>query len=373
MFYSKFKFRRLQNEELGGEAGGGSSGGVSDAGAGGTADFDIAGGVEEISSSLFADDTLTKTEDRPEEGVGEPKAEPAKAPAAPAAPVPTEAEKAAEAAKAAAAATPAPGPGAFPKTWKQTPELQAKWATLDPDIKNEVARREEAMFQGLEQYKGDANIGKVMKTVIAPYEHVLRHYKIDPAQLTATLFKAHHDLSLGNEATRVQAFRRLAQDYGVNLEAVSAEAPYEDPQVRTLREENSRLQSERARDAENARVATTRVLESQLDSFFKNPKFEFSSEVGAEMVPFVNQGMSLEEAYEKAIWLNPVTRDKVLAKQTADAKAKTESEAAARLATAKAATAANVKTSSRSGTATGPTGSMEDTMREAYANIMARD
>ena len=44
-----------------------------------------------------------------------------------------------------------------PKTWR--PEAAAKFATLPPEVQQEVLKREEDIFKGLEGYKADASIG----------------------------------------------------------------------------------------------------------------------------------------------------------------------------------------------------------------------
>jgi hypothetical protein len=52
------------------------------------------------------------------------------------------------------------------------------------------------------------------------------------------------------------------------------------------------------------------------------------------MVPFVKQGIALKDAYEKAVWANPVTRQKEQAKDAekrrlnCEEKAKKEADAA---------------------------------------------
>lgn len=357
----KLRVWKFLNEELSGDSGG-SSGGVS-------SDPVVTSGLAEISESLFESGEIEK-----EEPAKEPPAPvQAPTPAAPApAPTPAPAPVTDPAAKPSdpAASNIAPAPGAYPKTWRQTPELQAKWATLDPDLKAEVARREDDMYKGLDQYKADASIGKSIKQITAPYDHILRHHNINPLQQIQGLMKAHHDLAMGTPEMRVAMFRQLAADYNVDLTAAATEAPWEDPQVKALRLENQRLQSEQQRITNESRQSTTKVLEQQLDGFFA--RFPDAKELGLDMVPFVNQGFTLEEAREKAMWVNPVTRAKLLERQQADAAEASRKAEADRVAAARAATSANVKTSSRSGTATGPTGSMEDTMMETLQAIKAR-
>jgi hypothetical protein len=274
--------------------------------------------------------------------------------------------------KPVVAPTPAPGPDALPKTWKQDPEILAKWATTDPAIKAEIQRREEAMFQGIEGYKADAADGKVFQQVFKPYENILKHYGVNPVSLTQGLLKAHHDLSLGTADQKVALFRQLAADYGVDVAQVAAEAPYEAPEVKALRLENQRLQSLHQQNSQQVVRATEATLNAQLDAFEADPKNVHFKTVGHDMVPFIKAGDSLEVAYHKALWVNPTTRAIEQARQTAEATAKAAKDEADRVAKAKAATGANVKASAKSGSATAPLGSMDDTMRDTLREIKAR-
>jgi hypothetical protein len=108
---------------------------------------------------------------------------------------------------------------------------------------------------------------------------------------------------------------------------------------------------------------------SRLDDAGK-PLHPYFDEVADDIVGLIQAGQAadLQSAYEKAIWLNPVTRDKEVARLNSAAaeKAKRAAEEAKR------AEAANVKTSAKAATAGSPKGSMDDTMRETLKAIQAR-
>jgi hypothetical protein len=359
-------------------------------------DLDIAGAVSEIGSSLFDTPSEGSTGDsdgNSDDGAlgdlgldrSAPAAKPANspAPAAPAAPAsPAGAPVADGAGKTGGDpnavgeknpdGTPkaAPGPNDPPKTWSK--EGQAAWATLSPVAQAEVRKREEDFHRGIEVYKADAADGKAFQQLLTPYEHILKHYNINPFPLMSGLMEAHHNLATGTPEQKVAMFRKLAQDYGVNLETAAAPAPYEDPAVIALREQNQRLQSQLGQTAEQARAAFQATLEQQLDAFEADPKHVHFKDVGHDMVPFINAGLSLEAAYEKAIWANPKTRALENARLTAEANAKAAKDEADRVAAAKRAAGANVRTSAKSGSATAPLGSMDDTMAETLAAIRNR-
>jgi hypothetical protein len=74
----------------------------------------------------------------------------------------------------------------------------------------------------------------------------------------------------------------------------------------------------------------------------------------------------LQEAYDKAIWMVPEVRDKLLAKQDQERRAKEAEQAAA----ARKAAAANVRPRGTPPAAQKP-GSMEDTIRATYRELAA--
>lgn len=268
--------------------------------------------------------------------------------------------------------TPAPGPLDLPKTWKQDEAIKAAWAGVDPVIKAEVARREEAMFKGLETYKSDAEDGRVFQKVFEPYEQAFRANNVNPVALTQGLLQSHYALSYGSSEQKVAMFRHLAEAYGVDLQVASAEQPYVDPEVQRLRRENQALQSQQRRAQEESAANLHSTMETQLKTFEADPKNVHFLEVIDQMIPLIQTGDSLEEAYQKAIWVNPKTRALEVArlnKEDASRKAQEEKD---RVAAARRATSVNVKTSAKSGSATAPVGSMDDTMAETLAEIRGR-
>ena len=103
-----------------------------------------------------------------------------------------------------------------------------------------------------------------------------------------------------------------------------------------------------------------------------NPKHPYFNDVADDIIPFLNAGASLQDAYDKAVWANPVTRAKEQARLKTEAekslreRSKTEAHAAAK------ASSANVRNRDTRKAPTEPVGKMEDTMKETLADIKAR-
>lgn len=256
-----------------------------------------------------------------------------------------------------------------PKTWR--PEAAAKFAALPPEVQQEVLKREEDIFKGLEGYKADASIGKALKGVVQPYMHIFQAQGVDPIRQVSGLMRAHVALATGTPEQKQQFFQHLAKEYGVDL---SDEAPYVDPQVAGLQKQLSDLQSRlNGREQQEADKART-ALQAEIDTFASDPAHQYFDEVANDIAGLLRSGAAkdLKDAYEKAIWANPITRAKEQARLTADAETKAKAEAAEKAKQARKATGANVKSSAKAASGTAPLGSIDDTLNAALANIKSR-
>ena len=330
----------------------------------GNEDFDLAGASAELSESLFggggdsgASDDDPVLEDSP---AGDSSAAPAEPSAEEAAAAEVPVESAAEVVPA-------------PKTWR--PEAAAKWAALPPEVQQEVLKREQDIFKGLETYKADATIGKSFSQILAPYTPMLEAAGLDPLQQVEGLMRAHHALATGTPEQKALFFQRLAQDYNVSLGQPADDAnPFVDPQVAALQSQLTALQSKlMEREAREASVVK-QSLQKEIDDFASDPAHQYFDEVATDIAGLLRSkaAATLAEAYEKAVWANPVTRAKEQARLTAEAQAKAEASAAEKAEAARKASAANVRTSPKAASATAPLGSIDDTLSAALTAIRSR-
>lgn len=283
---------------------------------------------------------------------------------------------------APAAASPTPTPTttslAAPRQWRK--EAAGLWEQLPPLVREEVAKREEDMFRGIEAYKTDANLGKTFREVIQPFAQTMQQYGVQPERLVGNLLNAHYTLAMGKPEQKLELFKQLAADYGVDLAQASAMQGFVDSTVSNLQQEVRRLQSQLAGFSQAQTSAVREQANAQLNAFeaekdsageLLHPHF---NEVAVEIATFLSSGVasSLEDAYNRAIWANPVTRVKVQERAEAVAADKARKEAEERAAKLAAAKAANVKSSAKASTAGSPLGSMDDTLNAVHAAIVGR-
>ena len=319
--------------------------------------FDTAGALESISSDLFGSEGEGGS-DELELEVSAPKA----------AEAPAEEPKAAETPAVETPPSPSVEP---PKTWR--PEAVAKWATLPPEVQQEVLKREADMFRGLEMYKADAQTGKSVQQILAPYMPMLQAAGLNPLQQVEGLMKAHHLLATGTPEQKQALFQRLAQDYGVQLQS-DGEAPFVDPSVAALQSEIAALKSQINARSQREEAATRESLQKEIDAFAADPAHQHFDEVATDIAGLLRSGAAkdLAEAYEKAVWANPVTRAKEQSRLTAEAEAKRVAEEAAKVEAARKATSANVRSRPKAASAAAPLGSIDDTLSAVLSDIRSR-
>lgn len=267
-----------------------------------------------------------------------------------------------------AAATPRPAP----KSWAK--EKHELWSKLPLDAQEYYETREKQMLDGLEQYKEHSAFGKQMREVIAPYKAFITAQGADEPKAVQFLLNAHYRLSTANPQERAQYFTHLAKSYGIDLAGLKPEdaAAVADPHVKALQDQvNNLATSLTAREQQTLNEARGKV-QKDVEAFASDPKHQYFDECSEDIVALIQAGHTLEAAYEKAVYANPVTRAKELARLQADSekalreKSKTEAEAARK------AAGTNVRSRDTRRAPTEPKGSMEDTMRATLKEIRGR-
>lgn len=372
---------RLHNE-FGGDAG--SSGGGGDFGGGGASgSFDVGAAADSIGAELFG-----SSEREPEDAPGSEGESPAPAPAPSPTPDPSPSPAPSPSPSPSPSPAPAPAvkPGRFtaeaaPTTWK--PELAAQWQALPPSVREEIARRENDMFAGLEQYKTDATFAREVKGLLAPVAPLLQQHNVAPNTFVGNIIRAHLHLSSNiGEAEKIATVRQLLQGYGVDPAKLveggqpPADAPYVDPEVKALREQVSSLQSRINGSDARAAEARRAELAKEINDFASDPANEFFDQVADEIAILIRGSggtMTLRDAYDRAIWANPTVKAQLLARDSAAAVEKAQKEAREKAeAAARASKGRGVRTSGHQGGGTASTESMDDTMAATLAGIRKR-
>ena len=258
-----------------------------------------------------------------------------------------------------------------PKSWKQ--DMHPYWATLDPKVKAYYIEREKQMLDGLEQYKQDAQYAKPLREVLTPYQQMLQQINLTPQQAIDSLFKAHMRLTQGSVEQRKQAYQELGKHLQLLEDQAQATGTPVDPVVKNLEEKLSMLEQQmtarQQAELDVARTAASKEVETFASDTKAHPYFD---EVATDIAAFVGQGKTLPEAYEMAVWANPVTRQKEIARVQTEHEAKLKENARLSSLPKKKAASVNVNGSASDRTPTEPMGTMEETIRDTHRQIRSR-
>ena len=265
-----------------------------------------------------------------------------------------------------------------PSSWK--PAAKLEWNALPPSIKAEIARRESDYFRGFEQIRPDADMGKTMREAAEPYKALIEQAGGSVEGAFKDYLNVNAVLRQGSPQQKQQVLLQIAQQFGIQIPgSQGGQIPQADP---NLTEVQQFMQEQRRRDAEAAQqreqqatqtvekwVAEVNPQGMPLRPFVDNVLEEMMGKVPA--LKAANPGWShqqvLQEAYDRAVWENPETRKTLLDRQTQAQKAETDKLRATQ--EAKRSASVNVR---RRGSLPGaaPTGSMDDTLRETYRQLV---
>lgn len=175
----------------------------------------------------------------------------------------------------------------------------------------EYANQREAEYKkGVSAYKAEADNARQITDAIGPFIPELQKHGISPSAWINNLGRAHYTLANGTYDQKLNAFNRLAQDYGIQLNQDALQMPeqaYVDPYQQQLMQQLQATQQQVAQlsrireQEENARLSNEISRVSSDKERF--PHFEMVRE---DMAQLLERGLApnLETAYAKAVRMN---------------------------------------------------------------------
>lgn len=188
-----------------------------------------------------------------------------------------------------------------PSSWKK--DYEEDWGRLDPRIQDYIQQREADYAKGVSTYKNQWDSAAPIMETIRQFQPMLEHNNIAPSAWINALGNAHAKLTYGSPEEKVNMFYKLANDYGINLGAVTGESDY-DPQFSQLANELAQIKNQWGMFQAQQEAAEQSMLVNEIDEFkVDKPYFE---EVRESMAGLLQSGMAndLQDAYDKAIRLN---------------------------------------------------------------------
>lgn len=334
-------------------------------------ELDVTAAVADISADLFRQGEDGEKGDKGSAAVGSEKAPDKPLESVEAAPTPRP-ENEAETAEGNSQQVQETG---APKTWSK--EAIAEWATISPRAQQEILKREEDMLRGLAGYKDRAELGDRYDGVVGPFKPLLQAENIDPVQLFQSFASNHYLLSRGTEAQKLELAANLISGYGIDFGKLAdfiGDRMAMDPEILRLRQENQELRNGQTARQQQETTAIQSRLNTEIEAFAADPKNIYFPDLVDDIVKIFEAGQAttLQEAYEKAIYLNPTTRQKEIERLTAEKSNSASAEEAARKAKIAAATATDLSLDPKARNGTVALGSIDDTLNETMARIASR-
>lgn len=237
-------------------------------------------------------------------------------------------------------AAPPPATRTVPKSW--TADMHPFWEKLDPKVQEYWERRESEMAKGVEPLKTAAAYAHSIQQAVQPYKRLLEAQGLQEDKAIQYLMNGHVQLCNPDKAKRMAFARQLLHQYQIDEKefgtVLANEAPLQDPTLQPVLERLTRVEGMltqgQRQQVESARSYAMEEVEAFAGEVTADgtPAHPYFDEVADDIVLHLqNPKISLAEAYERAIYANPVTRAKELARlrqqDAVDIRKKAEEEA----------------------------------------------
>lgn len=264
-------------------------------------------------------------------------------------------------------AAPSPEPSADllppPKSWRQ--DMHPHWGKMPKEAQQYYVEREKQMLDGMQQYRR-------IQDVLTPFEPLLSQKGVSVYDWVQGLVNAERMLTQGTPEQRQAAYRKLGEQLGFANQPEQNQTPV-DPMVKQLQDKIAMIESGLTAQQQAVYNETKSKIQTEVDVFAADTKAHpYFDEVADDMQVFLRQGLSLQDAYDRAVWANPATRTKEQARALTEHEAKLKENARLSSLPKKKAASVNVRNADSNRTPTEPVGSIEDTIKAQLREIRQR-
>lgn len=261
-----------------------------------------------------------------------------------------------------------PGP---PNTW--TPAAKAKFTTLDPDLQQEIIKREQDMARAITLHDQDRSFGKTVKDVVTPYLPMINAEGATPETAIQSLLNTAYRLRTSSPQEKGVLLANLARQYGADLSAFSGDqeqAPI-DPTVQALQQKLQQLEGFITQQHTQQQTVAEQTLLRDINAFQADPAHPHFETVGQDMAALIKAGLAanLQEAYDKAIYMRPEVRQQVISATQTETQRKQIEEAKQKAAKAKQLASVNL-TSKPSLPTKSMNGSLDQIIADSYDAVV---
>jgi hypothetical protein len=206
-----------------------------------------------------------------------------------------------------------------PQSWKK--EAKGEWAALPLHVRQEIHKREADITRTLNQTAPDRQLAEQFKQTVQPFMARIQANGVNPLQAVEGLFKADLMLATASKGERAKYMADLIKQYDVDIEAldnalVGAAQPQsqQSPDIAALVQQQ--LQQALApilQREQQTRQQAQQQVEQTVEQMALNPDYPYFDDVREDMADVIEinakrgVAISLEEAYSRAVRMNPET------------------------------------------------------------------
>jgi len=254
------------------------------------------------------------------------------------------------------------------------PEFKAKFAELPPEWQQEIARREQETHRAMTTNDELRNFGKTLQREISPYVAAIQSEGGDVVTAIKNTMQTAYNLRFSPPAHKVEMMVGMMNQFGIDpshvFQRLNNGRPRVDPYTQQL--------EQRLAQIEQASTAQQQYYEQQqeaqaygtIESFSSSGNAPFFDDVRPEMIALLENGRAdtIEKAYEMAVWARPDIRPLMLQQQEKQKMAELSGKAKRSRSAASSITGSPSGASARAGS----TGSLRDSLADAFDDITSR-
>jgi hypothetical protein len=195
--------------------------------------------------------------------------------------------------------------------------MEGLWGKLPREVHDYVYEREGNVSKGIQAYR-DGH--EQWQGLLTPFQQVFQQNPgLQPKELFSNLMQTHLALTYGSPEQKRALMQEIVRAYGIDgLAAVQQAGQQAAPQV-----DLSPLQQRLARMEQQLYQNNLRETTAKVEKFFADPANKYAKDLEEDILQIVAAGeRDLAAAYEKAMWLNPKVREKLIGERTAPSPSK---------------------------------------------------
>lgn len=217
--------------------------------------------------------------------------------------------------------------------------VKAKWQELPTEIQQELTKREQEFHKELTRHDEERLFGRQIKSVVAPYEAMIRAEGGTADKAVAELLNTAYLLRTASPQQKGQLIWQVARQFGADMANTQQAQAAVDPRLQHLQNELQQMKGTLQQQVTLKEQQEQASINNTITTFAASPGHEHFEAVKAHMAALLQNNLAkdLQDAYDQAVYARPDIRSTLLEKQSADLAAKRIAETKAKAEAAKRA------------------------------------